>query len=138
MFIWFELLGVKDSMSLISSKAVEAKVLFIPGQVLSHNVHLSVDSNPFPKRNRDPENRLFSCLMFVKPSSFSTIRYPLSAIAAVVLAIERRVQLRARRLLDRLRRADGRGDAAPGDPAQERATATQVAHPSLQRQVLVA
>jgi kynurenine/2-aminoadipate aminotransferase len=33
MFIWFELLGVKDSMALIKQRAVEAKVLFIPGQV---------------------------------------------------------------------------------------------------------
>ena len=35
MFIWFELFSVKDSMALISSKAVEAKILFIPGQSCS-------------------------------------------------------------------------------------------------------
>jgi kynurenine/2-aminoadipate aminotransferase len=35
MFLWMELLGIKDSMALISSKAVEAKVLFIPGQSCS-------------------------------------------------------------------------------------------------------
>ena len=33
MFLWLELLKVDDSLALITNKAVEAKVLFIPGQV---------------------------------------------------------------------------------------------------------
>ena len=35
MFLWIELLTVKDSHSLITNKAVDAKVLFIPGQSCS-------------------------------------------------------------------------------------------------------
>lgn len=35
MFLWLKLLGVQDSMALIASKAVEAKVLLIPGQSCS-------------------------------------------------------------------------------------------------------
>eukprot|EP00455_Lapot_gusevi_P049941 TRINITY_DN716_c0_g1_i1.p1 TRINITY_DN716_c0_g1~~TRINITY_DN716_c0_g1_i1.p1 ORF type:complete len:213 (-),score=77.67 TRINITY_DN716_c0_g1_i1:216-854(-) len=35
MFLWLKLLGIEDTRDLISSKAVQAKVLFIPGQVCS-------------------------------------------------------------------------------------------------------
>lgn len=37
MFLWLELLSVNDTHALISSKAVDAKVLFIPGQSCSPN-----------------------------------------------------------------------------------------------------
>lgn len=35
MFVWFKLLGVKDSWPLIKEKAVDKKVLFVPGQSFS-------------------------------------------------------------------------------------------------------
>ena len=41
MFLWLELLGVKDSYELITKKAVEAKVLFIPGQACSPSGSIS-------------------------------------------------------------------------------------------------
>jgi len=37
MFIWFKLNGVDDSMSLIQKKALEAKVLLVPGSAFSPN-----------------------------------------------------------------------------------------------------
>jgi kynurenine/2-aminoadipate aminotransferase len=38
MFVWIRLIGIDDSFQLITTKAREAKVLLVPGQVTHHNV----------------------------------------------------------------------------------------------------
>ena len=41
MFVWFRLPGVADSKKLVEGKALEAKVLLVPGQAFSPNDHPS-------------------------------------------------------------------------------------------------